>query len=137
MSANLLKELGYDDPVGVGAVQGEVVEFNGQSIVIVGPFTPGDALQLRPGRRCVVLTEDAVGGFDISAIACPSCDDLTEERDDLERSLDDTARERDDMERELDDLEAELVAARSDNDKAHTRIETLERALAAAVHAGT
>jgi len=127
MSTNLLADLGYTDPVGVGAVQGEIAGFATDRVVIDGTFTPGDALDLRPGRRCVVLTEDAVAGFDISELGCPGCDERDDEKSDLERERDGLDDELRDAEREIAKLQGQLTAA---ND----RIEQLERALAGAVH---
>lgn len=37
---------------------GEIASSNESAITIDGPFTPGLSVQMRPGRRVVVLTED-------------------------------------------------------------------------------
>lgn len=99
MRGNLLQRVGIDDPVGSGAVQGEVVEFNGQSIVIVGPFAPSDGLQLRPGARVIVLTEGA-----IDEVGNLAADAIKEATAGMRNSLSDARDAIDDIEDSLDEL---------------------------------
>ncbi|UVO12834.1 hypothetical protein NM962_01295 [Mycobacterium sp. SVM_VP21] len=41
-----------------GVTTGEIESFTTESITIRGPFNPGAALALRPGRRVFILDED-------------------------------------------------------------------------------
>lgn len=89
------------DTSGMAAAQGEIESFATDRIVIAGTFYPGDALELRPGRRVAVFVYD-VG-------ACQECEGLADERDDIERERDDIERERDSLEDDLHDADREIA----------------------------
>ncbi|OBJ24625.1 hypothetical protein [Mycobacterium sp. 1245801.1] len=99
------------DTSGMAAAQGEIESFATDRIVITGTFHPGDALELRPGRRVAVFVYD-VG-------ACQECEGLEEERDEATDRADVAKHELREAERELEklrahvlDLEGQLVDAR-------------------------
>lgn len=93
------------DTSGLAAAQGEIESFAPDRIVITGMFYPGDALEMRPGRRVAVFVHD-VG-------ACQECEGLVDERDDLERKCDNIEDDLRDAEREIAKLQGQVGAERA------------------------